>query len=92
LLNTVAQAMRRRRLESGSLDLGEVPSLRITVERDTVKVSDYDALGEQSRQLVLTLAMPDVAVVAGVGAWNVVLGVDVFCRRWSTRFWCLVAF
>jgi hypothetical protein len=52
LLAAAAGGMRASRLASGAIDFGELPLLKLTVEDSNVSVSEYDALGEQSRQLV----------------------------------------
>ena len=57
LLAAAAGGMRASRLASGALDFGELPLLKLSVEKSDVSVSEYDALGEQSRQLVSELML-----------------------------------
>ena len=57
LLAAAAGGMRASRLASGAIDFGELPLLKLTVEDSNVSVSEYDALGEQSRQLVAELML-----------------------------------
>jgi exoribonuclease R len=57
LLAAAAGGMRASRLASGAIDFGELPLLKLTVEDSDVSVSEYDALGEQSRQLVAELML-----------------------------------
>ena len=57
LLATAAGAMRSSRLASGSIDFGELPLLKLNVEDNCVGLTEYDALGEQSRQLVSELML-----------------------------------
>jgi len=61
-----AAGMRAARLGAGSIDFGELPLLKLNVEDARVGVTEYDSLGEQSRQLVSELMLLLNAWVAQV--------------------------
>lgn len=57
VLATATGAMRSSRLAAGSIDFGELPLLKLSIQDNNVGLSEYNALGEQSRQLVSELML-----------------------------------
>ena len=57
LLAAAAGGMRSSRLSSGAIDFGELPMLKLSVDKNIVELSPYDKLGEHSRQLVSELML-----------------------------------